>query len=134
MQNKRVFRNTCCASCELYELSSSPAFYSYAVVQVDGSKLNDDNGGALVVRPPDDTLSFLLTYHHFQCYVPISPTVFRPVENKLRFTRSIPSRSLHLARRTNLLGQFVDFDDYLEDNRVQYLTNGAVEAALTSLQ
>ena len=60
--------------------------------------------------------------------------MFRQVENKLRFTRSIPSRSLHLARRTDLLSRFADFDDYLEDNRVQYLTNGAVEAALNSLQ
>ena len=56
------------------------------------------------------------------------------MDGKLRFTKEIPSRSLHLARRTNLLSQFGDFDDYLEDNRVQYLTNGAVEATLNSLK
>ena len=54
--------------------------------------------------------------------------------NKLRVTRTIPSRSLHLARNTNLLDKFGDFDDYLEDNNVQYLTNGAVEVALNTPQ
>jgi hypothetical protein len=78
-------------------------------------------------------LTFFLG-HDFQCYVAISPTAFRPVDRKLRFTKSIPSRSLHLARHTNLLDRFGDFDDYLEDNSVQYLTNGAVEVALNSPQ
>lgn len=92
------------------------SFETPVALVVNGSKLDDENGGALV------------------SYVPISPTIFRPVEGKLRLSRSIPGRSLHLARRTDLLGQFGDFDDYLEDNRVQYLTNGAVEAALNALQ
>ncbi|KAN0135133.1 UPF0172 domain containing protein [Lactarius tabidus] len=92
------------------------SFETPVALVVNGSKLNDENGGALV------------------SYVPISSNAFRPVEGKLRFTKSIPGRSLHLARRADLLGQFGDFDDYLEDNSVQYLTNGAVEAALNSLQ
>ncbi|KAI9435175.1 UPF0172-domain-containing protein [Lactarius indigo] len=85
---------------------------------INGSKLDDENGGAFV------------------SYVSLSSTstAFRPVEHKLRFTKSIPHRSLHIARHTNLLSQFGDFDDHLEDTTVQFLTNGAVEAALNSSQ
>ncbi|KAH9052796.1 UPF0172-domain-containing protein [Lactarius vividus] len=102
--------------------------------------LDDENGGAFVVRPPNDIRPFtpptFFFLDHFQSYVPLSSTstAFLPVEHKLRFTKAIPRRSLHLARHTNLLSQFVDFDDYLEDTNVRFLTNGAVEAALNSPQ
>jgi hypothetical protein len=98
-------------ACKIKESFEKPV-----ALVIDGSKLDDENSEALV------------------CYVAISPTAFRPVDRKLRFTKSIPSRSLHLARHTNLLDRFGDFDDYLEDNSVQYLTNGAVEVALNSPQ
>ncbi|KAF8262910.1 UPF0172-domain-containing protein [Lactarius quietus] len=88
-------------ACKIKESFETPV-----ALVINGSKLDDANGGAFV------------------SYVAISPTTFRPVEGKLRFTESIPSLALHLARRMDLLGQFGDFDDYLEDNRVQYLTNG----------
>ncbi|KAH9013124.1 hypothetical protein EDB84DRAFT_1640998 [Lactarius hengduanensis] len=56
------------------------------VPQINGSKLDDEDGGAFV------------------SYVSTS-TAFRPVD-KLRFTKSIPRPSLHIARHTNLLSQF----------------------------
>ena len=133
MQNKRILRNTRRASGEL--LSSSLVLPSHvAPPQIDGSKLDDANGGAFVVRPLRGITRTFLLIVAFQSYVANSPNTFRQVEGRLRFTESIPSRSLHLARRSNLLNQFGDFDDYLEDNTVQYLTNRTVEAELNLLQ
>jgi hypothetical protein len=56
------------------------------------------------------------------------------VENKLRFNKAVPARALHLVRHSSILDNFWDFDNYLEDNRAPFLTNGAVGAALNAHQ
>ena len=85
------------------------------------------------VRKPfsTDVLEILL-----QSYVSAAPsgTNFHRVENKLRFDQNIPARALHLVRHTNVLDNFWDFDNYLDDNNAPFLTNGAVGAALSARQ
>jgi len=83
---------------------------------LDGSRLNDQNGAALV------------------SYVPVSSSTFRRVEGRLISNWNIPTRVLHLIRHSSILDQFGDFDDYLENNKVSFLTNDAVQTALNSLQ
>jgi hypothetical protein len=56
------------------------------------------------------------------------------VEDKLWFNYAMSTRTLGLIRQSNILDRFWDFDDYLENNRVPFLTNGAVQAALDSAQ
>jgi hypothetical protein len=69
-----------------------------------------------------------------QTYVPTSPaaTTFRHADGKLWFDWSVTTRTLHLVRYSNILDQFWDCDDYLEDQRAPFLTNNAVAAALSS--
>jgi len=90
-------------------------FQNPIALVLDGSRLNDQNGAALV------------------SYVSVSSSAFRRVEGRLIFNWNIPARVLHLIRHRNILDQFWDFDDYLENNRVPFLTNGAVQTALNSL-
>jgi len=74
---------------------------------------------------------------NLQPYVPNAPnsTVFRNVEdNKLWFNHAMSTRTLRLIRHSSILDRFWDFDDYLENNRVPFLINGAVQAALDSPQ
>lgn len=77
--------------------------------------------------------------HNLQTYVPLtsssSSTAFRRVDSKLRVDWTVAARAIRLiCNDNNILDQFWDFDDYLEDNRVPFLTNGTVEPALTLLQ
>jgi hypothetical protein len=83
----------------------------------------------LTLSPPP-----LFFFFNSQPYVAVSPTAFRQptVGNILRFDRTIHARVLRLARQTHILDEFVDFDDHLEDRRVPFLTNGAVQAALNA--
>ncbi|KAH9961775.1 hypothetical protein BC827DRAFT_1267441 [Russula dissimulans] len=82
---------------------------------LDGSRLNVQNGAALVP------------------YVTVS-SIFRRAQDRLTFNPNLPARVLHLTRRSNILDQFWDFDDYLENTRLPFLTNSAVQRALNSLQ
>ncbi|KAI0247333.1 UPF0172-domain-containing protein [Lactifluus subvellereus] len=94
-------------ACKIKETFPTPI-----ALVIDGSKLDDERGAALP-------------------YVASSPTAFRPLPgDKLRFDRTIPVRALHLVRHSRILDQFGDFDDYLENPGVHFLTNGAVQAAL----
>ena len=69
-----------------------------------------------------------------QTYVPASPaaTAFRHADGKLWFDWSVTTRTLRLVRHSNILDEFWDCDDYLEDQRAPFLTNNAVAAALSS--
>ncbi|KAI0262037.1 hypothetical protein BC834DRAFT_829342 [Gloeopeniophorella convolvens] len=87
-------------------------FSSPIAIVIDGSKLDDEKGAALVP------------------YV-FSASSFRSVEGKLRFSQAIPTRALQLVRHSNILDVFGDFDDYLEDTSVRFLTNNEVEKLLS---
>jgi len=94
------------------------AFLTPVALVLDGSKLGEQSRAALIP------------------YVsgPASATKFIRVDNKLRFNWSTSTRALHLIRHSNILDNFWDFDNYLEDNGAPFLTNGAVEAALNGQQ
>ncbi|KAI9443677.1 UPF0172-domain-containing protein [Russula earlei] len=90
---------------------------------------------ASVLCPPMDTDSKRnFENRFFQSYLSSSPSDFRQVEGRLTFDRTIPTRAQRLIRHNNILDRFWDFDDYLEDIRAPFLTNGAVQAALNSPQ
>ncbi|KAH9974934.1 hypothetical protein BGW80DRAFT_1204411 [Lactifluus volemus] len=82
---------------------------------INGSRLNDESGSALVPY-----VASANTFHQLT------------VEGRFRFDRTIPARALRLARQSRLLNDFGDFDDYLENRSVQFLSNGVVQAALNS--
>ncbi|KAI0290250.1 hypothetical protein BC826DRAFT_553889 [Russula brevipes] len=92
------------------------SFPTPIAVVLNGSKLNEESSAVLV------------------SYVPASPaaTTFRHADGKLWFDWSVTTRTLHLVRHSNILDEFWDCDDYLEDQRVPFLTNNAVAAALSS--
>ncbi|KAI0284172.1 hypothetical protein BC826DRAFT_960673 [Russula brevipes] len=92
------------------------SFPTPIAVVLNGSKLNEESSAVLV------------------SYVPASPaaTTFRQVDGKLWFDWSITTRTLRLVRHSNILDKFWDCDDYLEDQRVPFLTNNAVVDALNS--
>ncbi|KAI0276242.1 hypothetical protein BGY98DRAFT_987170 [Russula aff. rugulosa BPL654] len=94
------------------------AFPVPVALVLDGSKLGEESRAALV------------------SYVsgPASTTHCIRVEDKLNFNWSTSTRALHLIRHSNILDNFWDFDNYLEDNRAPFLTNGAVGAALNGQQ
>jgi hypothetical protein len=100
--------------------------------------LGEQSRAALVVRlwrsgyPVSTEISEL----HLQSYVsgPPSGIKFNRMEDKLRFNWSTSTHALHLIRHSNILDNFWDFDNYLEDNRAPFLTNGAVVAALNGQQ
>jgi hypothetical protein len=50
------------------------------------------------------------------------------------FNWALPPRVLHIIRHSSILDRFWDFDNYLEDNRVPFLSNGAVQMALNPPQ
>ncbi|KAI0290254.1 hypothetical protein BC826DRAFT_913514 [Russula brevipes] len=85
---------------------------------------------AVVVSCRDLSLSALC----LSSYVPASPaaTTFRQADGKLWFDWTVTTRTLHLVRHSNILDKFWDCDDYLEDQRVPFLTNNAVADALNS--
>ncbi|KAN0111834.1 UPF0172 domain containing protein [Russula decolorans] len=94
------------------------AFRTPVALVLDGSKLGEQSRATLV--------SYISG--------PASATNFIRVEDKLRFNWSASTRALHLIRHNNILDNFWDFDNYLEDNRAPFLTNGAVGAALNGQQ
>jgi hypothetical protein len=106
------------------------------VPQLDGSKLGEEGSTALIVREsfilgklvPTEVLEL-----HLQPYICVAAN-FRRADDKLRLNPTIPTRALHLVRHSNILNNFWDFDDYLEDNRAPFLTNGAVGTALIAPQ
>ena len=69
-----------------------------------------------------------------QSYVSVSPssTSFHRKENILRleFNLRVPGRAWHLACSRHILDKFGDFSDYQRDNKVDFLVNGAILAAL----
>ncbi|KAH9984921.1 hypothetical protein BJV77DRAFT_952251 [Russula vinacea] len=81
---------------------------------LDGSKLGEEGSAALVP------------------YICVA-TNFRRAEDQLRLNTTIPYRALHLVRHSNVLNDFWDFDNYLEDNRAPFLTNSAVGTALIAI-
>ncbi|KAH9966293.1 UPF0172-domain-containing protein [Russula compacta] len=105
---------------EIIATKIKETFATPVALVLDGSRLEDQDGGALVAYVPLSSSS--------------SSTACRRVENKLRFDWTVATRALRLIRNNNILDQFWDFDDYLEDNRVPFLTNGTVEPALNSLR
>ncbi|KAF8476323.1 hypothetical protein DFH94DRAFT_107987 [Russula ochroleuca] len=72
----------------------------------------------------------------FVSYVSLSPssTSFHRKENILRlgFNLRVPSRAWYLACSRHILDEFGDFRDYQRDNKVDFLLNGAILAALNS--
>lgn len=82
---------------------------------LDGSKLGEEGSTALVP---------------YTCVA----NNFRRADDKLKLNKTIPTRALHLVRQSNILNDFWDFDNYLEDNRAPFLTNGAVGTALIARQ
>jgi len=91
-------------------------FQTPVVLVLDSSKLDDTSGSTLIT------------------YLSLTPssTSFRPVAGKLRFNWPLSTQVLRLISHTRILEKFWDFDNYLEDNRVPFLTNGAVQMALDS--
>lgn len=90
------------------------AFPTPVALVLDGSRLGEQSRAALVP------------------YIsgPASATNFIQVGDILRFNWSTSARALDLIHHSHILDNFWDFDNYLEDNRAPFLTNGAVGAAL----
>lgn len=69
-----------------------------------------------------------------QSYVSVSPssTGFHRKENILRleFDLTVPGWAWYLACSRHILDKFGDFSDYQRDNKVDFLVNGAILAAL----
>ena len=81
----------------------------------------------------DLSLDLLTCYVSLQPYAPASATAtaFRPLAaTSLAVSSSVPARVLQLARARGLQRQFGDFDDHLEDVRIDWLRNAAVEEVL----
>ena len=77
---------------------------------------------------------FFGTQSHLQSYVSVSPssTGFHRKENILRleFDLRVPGLAWYLACSRHILDKFGDFSDYQRDNKVDFLVNGAILAAL----
>ncbi len=56
------------------------------------------------------------------------------MKGKLWFNWALSTRVLRIIRHSGIRDKFGDFDNYLEDNRVPFLTNGAVQVALNPPQ
>ena len=56
------------------------------------------------------------------------------MKGKLWFNWALSTRVLRIILHSSILDKFGDFDNYLEDNRVPFLTNGAVQVALNPPQ
>jgi hypothetical protein len=73
-----------------------------------------------------------------QAYVTVlfshSDDRFGPEKDILRFDPRVPIHARNLARRRDILDEFRDFHDYLRDDKVDFLGNAAVLAALNSLE
>jgi len=93
-------------------------FSTPVVLLLDRYKLDDESGAALAsfVPPPGQT------------------TISLHVQGILSFDWTIPNRTKHLIRQSDVSEMFWDFDDHPEDENVPCLTNDALEAALSSLE
>jgi len=115
---ERVGDTTLSPAGECVAAKIKDSFQTPVALVLNGSKLDEESSAALV------------------SYVSIAAnsTTFRKVEDKLRFNYAMSTRTLRLIRHSSILDSFWDFDDYLENNSVPFLTNGAVQVALGSPQ
>jgi hypothetical protein len=68
-----------------------------------------------------------------QSYASVSSSSnFHREDDILRFDLRVPIHAQRLARRSHILDEFGDFNDYELDNSVDFLMNSAVQDALNS--